>query len=80
MVWVQLDLQEEENRLLNMYKLVYNLKNKEEAIRHLINSQKIRIEQIKEENKKYIEQAEQEANNYESDEEDLEAEEELMGV
>lgn len=81
MVLVQINLDEDMNKLLNMYKLVHNLKSKEDAIRYLIINQRDKIEEIKEKNKKYIEQAEKEADNLtEAEEENLKAREELFGA
>jgi len=80
MVLVQVNLDEEENKLLNMYRLVHDLHSKEDAVKHLINSQKERIEKIKIQNKKYLEKAEKEADKElsEDDEEMVEAQEELV--
>lgn len=85
MVQVQVDLSEEENKLLNMYRLIYDLENKPDAIKHLISSQKKRIEGVKEKNRMEIEKAEQEAETHATDstpeeEEEAEAYEELMGI
>jgi len=82
MVLVQVNLDEKENKLLNMYRLIYDLDSKEKAIKHLIKAQQERIEKIKKENRKYIEKAEKEADEMEDkiDEEELEAREELYGI
>ena len=61
MVLIQVDLNDQENETLNMYRLAYNLHNRPDAIKHIINSQRNKIEKIKENSKKNIEEAEEES-------------------
>ena len=47
MTKIQIDLNEEENNIVNIYKAINNIENKEEAVKAMIKCFKTEIKQIK---------------------------------